>query len=139
VKVFSRCPQCGWNNAGGQKSCDSCYGSLIYPETPAPGSPDPIEARTDWRPTPVVESPWVGFLVVAAVVFLLAAGVLAYLGWATVFDESYKARIVGGDAYNYIISAGRGTAYACIGIVCALAAVTFALFAVLERLPKNAR
>jgi hypothetical protein len=37
-------------------------------------------------------------------------------------------KVVGGDAYNFIIYATRGTALVCIGIVCAVLSVTFAIF-----------
>jgi hypothetical protein len=55
--------------------------------------------------------------------------VLAIKGYQTAYDDSYTAKIVGGDAYNYIINAARGTAQVCIGIVCSGIAVTLALFA----------
>ena len=43
-----------------------------------------------------------GLLIVASLVF-------AGIGGYTVYDDSYNARIVGGDAYNFIIYATRGT------------------------------
>jgi hypothetical protein len=61
--------------------------------------------------------------------FIIAAIVFAGKGWYTLYDNSYDARIVGGDAYNSIIYATRGTAVICIGIVCAVLSGTFALFA----------
>ena len=63
-----------------------------------------------------------GLLIVASIVF-------AGKGWYTIYDNSDAARIVGGDAYNFIIYATRGTALVCIGIVCAVLSVTFAIFA----------
>jgi hypothetical protein len=60
-------------------------------------------------------------LIVAAVVF---AGV----GLHTVYNDAYDAHVVGGDAYNFIIYATRGTGLVCIGIVCAVLSVTFAIF-----------
>lgn len=61
--------------------------------------------------------------------FIVAAMVFAGKGWYTLYDNSYGARIVGGDAYNFIIYATRGTAVICVGIVCAVLSVTFAVFA----------
>lgn len=54
--------------------------------------------------------------------------VFAGVGWYTVYNNAYDARIVGGDAYNFIIYATRGTALVCVGIVCAVLIVTFAIF-----------
>lgn len=65
--------------------------------------------------------------------FIVAAIVFAGKGWYAVYDNSYDARIVGGDAYNYIIYATRGTALVCVGIVCAVLSVTFALFALVAK------
>ncbi len=66
---------------------------------------------------------------VISVLFIIAALIFAGKGWYTLYDNSYDARIVGGDAYNYIIYAARGTALVCVGIVCAVLSVTFAIFA----------
>lgn len=38
------------------------------------------------------------------------------------------ANVVGGDAYNYVIGAGRGMAVVGVGIVCALISVVFAVY-----------
>jgi len=59
--------------------------------------------------------------------------VFAGKGWYTLYDDSYNARIVGGDAYNFIIYATRGTALVCVGIVCAVLSVTFAVFAHMQK------
>jgi hypothetical protein len=61
--------------------------------------------------------------------FIAAALVFAGVGWYTVYNDTYNARIVGGDAYNFIIYATRGTALVCVGIVCAVLSVTFSIFA----------
>lgn len=68
-----------------------------------------------------------------SVLLIVAAIVFAGKGWYTVYDNSYSAQIVGGDAYNFIIYATRGTALVCVGIVCAILSVTFALFARMAR------
>lgn len=60
--------------------------------------------------------------------FIVAGIIFAGKGWYTVYDNSYGAQIVGGDAYNFIIYATRGTALVCVGIVCAILSVTFAIF-----------
>ncbi len=65
--------------------------------------------------------------------FVVAAAVFAGAGLYTVYNNSYDSRIVGGDAYNFIIYATRGTALVCTGIVCAVLSVTFAIFAHMER------
>ena len=65
---------------------------------------------------------------VISVLLIVAALVFAGVGWYTVYNKAYDARIVGGDAYNFIIYATRGTALVCVGIVCAVLSVTFAIF-----------
>ena len=62
-------------------------------------------------------------------VFIVASVIFAGVGLYKLYDNSYSARIVGGDAYNFIIYATRGTAFVCVGIICAVLSVTFALFA----------
>ena len=62
-------------------------------------------------------------------------------GWSTAFlilavlfgiggcNVAYTdPKLVGGDAYNYIIGAGRGTAVVGIGIICGLISVLLALW-----------
>jgi hypothetical protein len=78
---------------------------------------------------PVAQTPsdfWHSMISVSLVV---AALVFACFGWYTVYNNSSDSRIVGGDAYNFIIYATRGTALVCVGIVCAVLSVTFAVFA----------
>ena len=65
---------------------------------------------------------------VISVLLIVAALVFAGVGWYTVYNDTYSAKVVGGDAYNFIIYATRGTALVCIGIVCAVLSVTFAIF-----------
>lgn len=56
-----------------------------------------------------------------AVVFYLAALVLAVYGLFIAFqDSSYSNKVVGGDAYNYIIFAGRATVVVGAGIISAI-------------------
>lgn len=68
-----------------------------------------------------------------SVLLILAALVFAGIGWHTVYNDAYNARVVGGDAYNFIIYATRGTALVCVGIVCAVLSVTFSVFAHMTR------
>ena len=56
-------------------------------------------------------------------IFALTALGLGYHGLEIVYDDSYRARIVGGDAYNYIIYATRGTAWVCSGLIFAVLAL----------------
>lgn len=44
----------------------------------------------------------------------------AFHGIQLMYDNSWGQRVVGGDAYNFIIYATRGTAYVGCGIVAAL-------------------
>ncbi len=59
--------------------------------------------------------------------FAVIAVCLAMYGLRTIYDNSYSQQVVGGDAYNYIIYATRGTAFICAGIVSAVLSVTAAL------------
>jgi len=52
----------------------------------------------------------------------LFAGVI---GIIQLFNES---RIIGGDAYNYIIGAMRGVGWICLGVLCGVLACALLLF-----------
>jgi len=91
-----------------------------------------MEEQTEGLKLPIVEletSPsdhsWYS---VISILLIVAALVFAGAGWYTVYNTAYDARIVGGDAYNFIIYATRGTALVCVGIVCAVLSVTFVSF-----------
>lgn len=95
-----------------------------------------MEEQTERLQLPIVEtSPptnHVWYLLISGL-FIAVAIVFAGKGWYTVYDNSYSAQIVGGDAYNFIIYATRGTALVCVGIVCAILSATFAVFAHMAR------
>jgi cell division protein FtsW (lipid II flippase) len=59
---------------------------------------------------------------------IVAVGCTIY-GIRTVYSDDYSSKIVGGDAYNFIIYATRGTVWVCVGIVNAVIGLTFAMFA----------
>ena len=65
-------------------------------------------------------------LIVASIIF-------GFVGLRTLYDDSYTARVVGGDAYNFIIYATRGTAFICAGVISAVLSVTFSIFAKLVK------
>jgi hypothetical protein len=90
------------------------------------------EPATIAEPTSQEPNPFPVYLVVS-VLLVVASLVFAGKGWYTLYDDSYNARIVGGDAYNFIIYATRGTALVCVGIVCAVLSVTFAVFAHMQK------
>lgn len=71
-------------------------------------------------------------LVLAAAVFSGAAVYLSYRGLTITYDDSYSAQVVGGDAYNHIIYATRGTAWVGSGIVSAVLGATSAVLAQLS-------
>lgn len=54
------------------------------------------------------------------VILQILALALAGYGLGVMYEDSYSARIVGGDAYNYMIYAARGTGWICAGIVSAI-------------------
>ncbi|MDB5661624.1 MAG: hypothetical protein JWS10_4239 [Cypionkella sp.] len=66
------------------------------------------------------------FTLIAVLFALIGAG-LAIYGLNIMYDNSYSQKVVGGDAYNYIIYATRGTGFICAGIVSAVLSVTAAI------------
>ena len=92
-----------------------------------------MEEQTERLKLPIVEvetSPSNdSFYTFISVLLIVAAVVFAGVGWYTVYNDTYSAKVVGGDAYNFIIYATRGTALVCVGIVCAVLSVTFSIFA----------
>ncbi|MGH9943860.1 MAG: hypothetical protein ACRD9R_16065, partial [Pyrinomonadaceae bacterium] len=67
-----------------------------------------------------------------ASIFFIAAVIFAGVGLHTMYsyEANPSARIVGGDAYNFIIIAARGTGLICAGIVSALLGNAFLLLAI---------
>jgi len=59
-------------------------------------------------------------LVFLAVCFAMTAIGLGWFGLDSLYNDSYERKVVGGDAYNFIIYATRGTAWVCSGIISAL-------------------
>lgn len=57
---------------------------------------------------------------VFAVLFYILAAILAISGIATAYSD---ADVVGGDAFNFIIGAGRGAAWVGVAIVAAIIAL----------------
>lgn len=55
-----------------------------------------------------------------AIVLMLVSGLFALAGLFTMLGS--PERLVGGDAYNYITAAGRGTGLICVGIIAAVLA-----------------
>lgn len=56
--------------------------------------------------------------------------ILAAIGLGYSFNYSDADRLVGGDAYNMIIIAQRGTAIVCCGIASACIGIVWALFSI---------
>lgn len=61
-------------------------------------------------------------------IFLVVALLLCLFGLYKTFAYGSDDKLVGGDAYNFIILAGRGTALICAGIVSALTGVAIAIY-----------
>ena len=57
-----------------------------------------------------------------AFALMVAAVLFGVWGVFTLLGE--PAQLLGGDAYNYMTAAGRGTGLACVGIICAVLANT---------------
>jgi hypothetical protein len=63
-------------------------------------------------------------------VLLIAAGIVAYVGLNTIYDPSQK---VGGDAFNYIIAAGRGTGIIAVAVGLAVIGSALAIIGAIQR------
>jgi hypothetical protein len=78
---------------------------------------------------------------VAAGVFVLIAALLVIVGFDTMmtYDSGYGSsdKIVGGDAYNYIIRSNRGVGMVCAGIASAVVSTTLGLFSVRSELAEG--
>jgi len=91
-----------------------------------PGVPQP---RTMVGPVQVKEA-WDG-ATAWAVVFAIASLGFALFGIVTLYGDSH---IVGGDAYNYLISSTRGVGLIGIGILLAVITCSLLLFSANDRL-----
>jgi hypothetical protein len=69
----------------------------------------------------------------SALGFLSAATAVSfsYYGISFMYDDSYANKVVGGDAYNFIIYATRVTAYVCVGVVFSVLSVFFGIMALM--------
>jgi len=65
-----------------------------------------------------------------SIIFFIVAALFVVNGLYTLSSDD---RVVGGDAYNYIISAGRGIGKICAGLFFALVSVVLAIFDVDDR------
>lgn len=63
-----------------------------------------------------------------SILFLILAALLTAYGLHVMHTYESADKIVGGDAYNFIILASRGTGWICAGIVSGLFAAVLALF-----------
>jgi hypothetical protein len=67
---------------------------------------------------------------VLSIIFILTSIIITFLGLDVL--QSNK-KIVGGDAYNYIIAATQSTAIVCMSIVPAIISLIFAVFALINK------
>lgn len=63
-----------------------------------------------------------------SLLFLIGAGLFTLYGLVVMFKYGPDDKVVGGDAYNFIIMAGRGTGLICAGVVSALVGAAIAIF-----------
>jgi RNA polymerase subunit RPABC4/transcription elongation factor Spt4 len=63
-------------------------------------------------------------------VLLIAAGIVAYVGLNIIYDPTQK---VGGDAFNYIIAASRGTGIIAVGVGLAVIGSALAIIGAIQR------
>lgn len=67
---------------------------------------------------------------------VLGLGSIAF-GLQNLYDDSYERQVVGGDAFNFVIYATRGTAWVCAGLGIKLVAVVVALYDTRLRNPQQ--
>lgn len=93
-----------------------------------------MEEQSNTGVTPAKWDQWEGKPggghVLMAVLLLIAAGVLAAMGFYVALTYDDGSRLVGGDAFNLQIIASRGLVWLGGGMVLALAGVTHAVLAV---------
>jgi hypothetical protein len=70
------------------------------------------------------------FWLILSIGFFVVAFLLGFRGFMVSFS---KPLVVGGDAYNYIIGASRGTAQVCLAIIFALAGVACSVFSLADK------
>ena len=79
--------------------------------------------------------------VVMAFIFITVAIIFIGVGFDTMltYDSGYGSsdKIVGGDAYNYIIRANRGIGYICAGVASSVISATFGALSVRSKLSTN--
>jgi hypothetical protein len=126
------CEHCGEEVKGHFVECSKC--GHVRGSSPTEGDVVAVTPPTQDTETSHGNAPM--FYVLSALA-IVAAVIFAGMGLYKLYDDSYTARVVGGDAYNFIIYGTRGTAYVCAGIVCAVLSVTFALFAHTARTAQN--
>lgn len=69
------------------------------------------------------------FLIIMSLLLGVTAVFFLTFGLGTTYLGNTGNEVVGGDAYNYIIFATRGTSLVGAGIVCSVLSATFAIFA----------
>lgn len=60
--------------------------------------------------------------------FLIAAVIFCGVGLKEMYSYGYDDKIVGGDAYNYIIIAARGTGLICAGVLSSVIGLTMGVY-----------
>ncbi len=77
------------------------------------------------------------FLVILGSLLTINAICWAGIGLNTMYEYGDAQKIVGGDAYNYIIIANRGIGQVCVGIVSAVVGIGFVLVGTLVTLKEE--
>lgn len=96
---------------------------VVQTEKPSAESP-PVDSEVAYTPEP--GSALFGW----AIVFWITGFVFGIIGLIQMFNES---KIVGGDAYNYIIGAMRGIGWICLGGLSGILGCALTLFSLRRR------
>ena len=147
-----KCQACGMVNFAGAEKCKRCGADLAaQPEQAAPavaqsspvaspallpcpdcGGPVSMRARSCPHCGRPATRPLAGAVLSEAlgVLLLIGAAVAGFSGVRTIFEP---AQLVGGDAFNYIIAAGRGTGVIALGVGLALVGGVLLLLGTIQR------
>ncbi len=112
------CPNCGNQISSSASNCPKC-GVKINQTSNVQQLSAPIQISQQIQ----TQQP-MGWKVIS-IIFFVISFIDGFVGYT---ESRNDPSVVGGDAYNYIIGAGRGTAIVCFAIILALAGVACAIF-----------
>ena len=136
---MTRCSHCGQeiDDVAAYRACPSCGRSFSSISSSAPGNVTASGMPQALSPAELVAIRRGSSASVFALILYLAAIVIAIFGLVITYtDLDYQNKIVGGDAFNYVIFAARGAVWVGISIVTAIAALGLQIVGYMARLQR---